>query len=489
MRPLLPVLCALLPFGCAKSVDTGPPNVDPRDPIVVLDRYDGPSFAELLEVRTWGDDVLFCSAVQGLNVYDASDPERLRFRDDASFEHSSFSYPRCQHLAIDPEGERVFAAAHADRMASEPWIEVFDASNLDRLDSVWSSTFPDFELEGIEYWNGFVLAAAHDTGLVVFEVRDDGSLANRAVLQEFDNAWTVRVEGTVAWVADGAAGIKAVSLQDPTAPAVVGALDLPGVTKHIDVDGDRLFAALGSGGVAIVDISVPANPVLLDHHDTPGSALAVGWGAEPNVLMVSDWNDLRVFTLDEARSQLSVLGREPLNFGPGAQTRSLGLAARDDVMFSANWTELVSYRVFPDRMAPDLFVTPVNVPLPATAAGQTTERAVLLQNQGTHALELGAVRADAGLTVDPLPEQLAPGELTAALVRWTADDDEPFTGSVVFHSDDPDQPEIEIAVYGNGAGLGVGELLGDRNFQAIDGSRLFLSDHEGPVLLAYFATF
>ncbi len=488
MRMLLPMLLMTAckdPGGPAGPI---PQYVD-GDPIEVLDTYSGPSFAELLEVRLWGDRIAFCSGVQGVNVYDATDPSDLEFLDRAAFEFSSGSYPRCQHLAIDDESDLIYVSAHADRMAPIPWIEVFDASDPTRLISRWASTFPE-NLEGMEVHGDLLVVAAHADGILVLARNADGSLSHRSRMTEgLDNPWSVRSgPGDLVYVANGPSGIAVVDLSDPTAPTVVSTLDLPGTTKDIDIDGDRLFAALGSAGVALVSLEDPESPQLIETEETPGSALAVGFGDTAEALFVSDWNDLRVFDLVE-RNDLVLAGREPLTYGSAATTRSLGLEARGDVMFSSNWTEMVSYRYHPDLRAPDLFVTPDRLGLPDTEPGDMTWDVVSVQNHGTVDLVFEDFDADNGLNVVDLPDVLAPGETTSARIEWTPGSTAAFRGEIRFETNDPDQPDLPMGVFGNGAGLTVGDTVPEFTFQTIDGGTLALADHEGPVLLAYFATF
>ncbi len=488
MRPFFTTLVLLT--GCGGPSGNNSPNRPVSgDPIVVLDDYGGSSFAELLEVRTWGDRIAFCSGVQGLNLYDAEDAEDLVFLDKVSFANSSFSYPRCQHLAIDEDREWIYVSAHADRMAPQPWIEVFDASSPTDLVSKWSGTF-DENLEGMEVHGDLLVVAAHASGVLVFETSSDGSVEQIGQISVgLDNPWSVRSgPGDLVYVANGASGIAVLDLAQPAAPVLLTTLELEGTAKQLDIDGDRMFVALGSAGVGLVSIEDPRAPTLIEIEDTPGSALAVGFGASAEAVFVSDWNDLRVFDL-QGRDDLVLAGREPLSFGSGATTRSLGLAARDDVMFSSNWTEMVSYRYDPDVTAPDLFVTPDRLGLPDTAAGEMTWNVVSVQNHGTRTLSFDSVRASARLEVSDVPESLAPGERASVRIEWTPSNETAFNGDVTFKTDDPDQPDLVIGVFGNGAGITIGDTVSGLVFPTLDGGTLALDEHDGPVLLAYFATF
>ncbi len=74
----------------------------------------------------------------------------------------------------------------------------------------------------------------------------------------------VEVVGSLAYVANGSAGLSIIDVSDPGAPALVGALDSPGYSQDVEVSGDFAYLA-GSdfavaGGLRIVDVSDPSAP-------------------------------------------------------------------------------------------------------------------------------------------------------------------------------------------------------------------------------------
>ncbi|MDP7115110.1 MAG: hypothetical protein QGH45_24260 [Myxococcota bacterium] len=122
--------------------------------------------------------------------------------------------------------------------------------------------------------------------------------------------------------------VEGLDIADPSGPAEVGRLDLPGSPRDVALDGDRAFVALGSDGLALVSLDDPEAPALIEVEDTPGSALAVDWGGTANGIYVGDWNDIRVFDLTD-RDDARLIGREPLNLGSGSDSRTLVYAASE----------------------------------------------------------------------------------------------------------------------------------------------------------------
>ncbi len=467
--------------GCASEHDPG-------DPIWLLDTYGGPSFAELLEVTVVGDTVAFCSAVQGLNLYDAADPEALKKQDSIGFSAGSSSYPRCQHVVADPTGLRLYVSSHADQIQPVPFVAVVDAVDRKKISVLAEYNF-DEQVEGLTVAGDLLLVAAHGDGLLVFRRGEGGTLDRIGQVGGLTNAWSVEARGDLAYVADGEGGLAVVDLADPAAPTLVTQLDLEGTAKDLVLRGERAYLALGSAGVGLVGLEDPRAPALLTTADTPGSALALAVGEGADGLYVADWNDIRVFDISDPDA-LTLVGREPLPLDSTVDSRTLGIAGRDDVIFSANWTELVSYRYRPGVKAPDLVVSPATLTLPTTAVGEQGTGLFTLSNDGQAELTLTALDHNDQLTLDGAPGSLAAGDQATVVVTFAPDNDDRFASAVIFHSDDPDQAEQAIAVNANGSGLGVGDPIPDWQWTTLDGDVVRVSDlDDSPLLLAYFSTF
>ena len=474
------------PSSACGAEEAGPASAW-DDPITVLDRYDGPSFSELQDVEVDGDRVWFCSAVQGLNVYEAADPSALTRLDQIAPSAGSPQYPRCQHLAV--QGDRVYVTNRTNTISRDPFIAVFDASTPSDLSELGTLLLDD-EPEGITVHGDLLLVAVH-THLVVFQRGDGAELTELGRVDGLGNAWTVRAAGDLAYVADADGGLSVVDLADPAAPSLVVRLDLPGAVKDLELAGDRAVLAAGTAGVALVSLADPRAPVLVEIEDTPGSALGVALG-DGDAVYVSDWNDLRVFD-GLAAMDLRPVASEPLPEGGGAESRSLGLAARGDVLFSGNWTELVSYRYHPGRDAPDLNVSPRVAQLPPDDADGA--RVLLtLSNWGREPLTLSATElGDRRLSVPDLEDGLIlpPGDVERVVLQLEAGVSESLESWVNIVSDDPDEGRKCVQVLANQDGIGVGEPAPDASFLGLDGATYRLSEltQQGPVLLAYFATF
>ncbi|MCA9785499.1 MAG: T9SS type A sorting domain-containing protein [Candidatus Cloacimonetes bacterium] len=96
----------------------------------------------------------------------------------------------------------------------------------------------------------------------------------------------IAVEGELAYLACGFAGLCIVDLHDPANPVIVGSLGSGTNTNDVVVSNGRAYLADGWTGIRIVDVTHPEAPAVLGGLDTPGSAAGVA--VHGNVLWVAD---------------------------------------------------------------------------------------------------------------------------------------------------------------------------------------------------------
>ncbi len=492
------LVSTMLVAGCSQAVEVesacGTVTAADRDtpwsdPIELLDRYDGPSFSELGEVKVHGDHVFFCTSVIGLNAYHALDPRNLVEADRLSFTLGSSSFPRCDHLAVDEATSTVYVTSLATTIQPQSFIGIVDGSNPNDLTELAALPVDD-EVEGVAVAGDLLLVAAHEGGLMVWRRGDGADIELLGRTEGIANAWDVAPgPGDLAYVVDPAGSLHTVDLADPEAPTVLHALALPGAPKDFaaDLASDRLFVAAGSGGVLEISLADTRAPTLGAVGDTPGSVVAVAYSPREDAVAVADWSSVRVFEADG----LVHRGHEPLPSGSGNHSRTLGVAFDGDVVFSGNWTELASYRFHADVSAPDAEVSPSIVLLPDTGGGEETQDFVRLFNRGTEPLEVrGAAVGNSVLDFDLEPGTLAAGDSVVSRLGFAPASGAALASWIDLLTDDPDQPRQCVPVRANQTGTSVGDVVDDVSFLTLENETFRLSDlRGGPVLLAYFATF
>lgn len=116
-------------------------------------------------------------------------------------------------------------------------------------------------------------------GMATFDVSDPTTPVLLARFDQFDDPWAcmgLEVDGDLAYVAAGAAGLKIYSFSDPTHPKLLGECDTPGSAYNLTLVGELAIIADGyEGGVQVVDISDPTAPELLGGCVPHGESYAV----------------------------------------------------------------------------------------------------------------------------------------------------------------------------------------------------------------------
>ncbi len=457
-----------------------PPVGELGDPLTVVAEF-GPTGDHYLQSRVDGDVLYVCSGRGGLQTFDVGDPDRFSPRGSTEFSLGN----RCQYLTIDSERQVAYVTHAAEQTNPQSFVGMVDISNPGNPNEQW--VLPtDGQPAGLDVQGDTLAVAAKADGLLLM----DASVAPAAMLATapLTEAWNVAIRDDLAYVANGAAGLSVVDISDPGAPSVLGDVALEGIAKDLVLDGDHAYVALGGEGIAAVDISNPDGPALLDWERTPGSALALAVSPEHDALFVADWNDIRLFDISN-RDNPFALGREALPLGQDRDSRTMGIAARGEYVYGSNWDVVGSYRFTAGVSAPDLVLDPADVQVPDAAAGETSVAVVVLSNDGPHPLQMLSLEADPQLDIGDLPESIDPFSKVTVEVEFSASSPQPFDGTIELLSDDVDQPSQSLRITANQPGLGVGDQVPDWQYFDLDNNVIQLGQYDGPVLLAYFATF
>jgi hypothetical protein len=118
------------------------------------------------------------------------------------------------------------------------------------------------------------VAAAGPEGLAIVDFPPQGQPRVLSTLETGGDARAVAVDGQLAYVANGAAGLLVADLADPENPTVKTRHD-PGASdmaRGLVLSGTTLYLCMGEAGLLILDVSDPASPEHIGSHD-PGRAL------------------------------------------------------------------------------------------------------------------------------------------------------------------------------------------------------------------------
>lgn len=119
--------------------------------------------------------------------------------------------------------------------------------------------------------------------------------------------WAVAVQGSYAYLGSGTA-LVVVDLSGPHRALAVGGFRLPEVGTGVAVQGSLAYVADWASGLRVVDVSNPWAPVEVGFHDTRGGAWAVA--AVGRSVWVVDWHDgVRELDLSNPSAPVEVGGR------------------------------------------------------------------------------------------------------------------------------------------------------------------------------------
>jgi hypothetical protein len=131
------------------------------------------------------------------------------------------------------------------------------------------------DARGVAIDGDLAVVADGSAGLRCIDITDLSGVTSLGSYDTPGQAWGVAVAGNHAFVADGSAGLRVVDITNPGAPVELGGYDTPSDARGVAVAGDYAFVADGTGGLVVIDIANPSSPMSVGSYDTPGEALGI----------------------------------------------------------------------------------------------------------------------------------------------------------------------------------------------------------------------
>lgn len=403
--------------------------------------------------------------------------------------------PGCKHLAWD--GNLVFTT-HLGNIRNPAFLSGWDITNPRAPVQLHVLQEPGISYEGVDVANQNIFVGLHENGLGVYNYDSSTGFARIGSLGGFTNAWGVAARGDHVFVADGVGGFVTVDATDPTFPVELRRIPIGGQARFVVVSGDVAYVAAGSAGVAIIDISDVASPQVVGRVTMPGTALRVAFS--DNRIFVAAWNDVRVYDVSTPatpRFIAAVRIPRPYDYDDADRElptmRTFGVAARGQDVFIGTWENPYSYRLEPERLAPNIRLpeAAARVDFGPVAAGTSKTIPFEVTNQGTAPLTLvDNWISGPAFSVQPRQARLQPGETLRLEVTYLASSTDEEIGYLNIVSDDPAAPVRKAYLVGNAPGVSLGAPLPATTGTMLDGTTWTSTESEGSVLLlTYFGTF
>ena len=447
---------------------------------LTLESRINPPNRELMDIEIINDIMIIPGNLDGYDFYDISDPKN-------PFVISNLEIPigngnrSLPGLWVTVTEDSIAYITCRTKQEGSAIIDFSDPYNPEYMGSLSYSDLnidnPSFEGSAV---NGDLLAvAAHEDGLLFYDISNPIEpifISQRMV----ENAWTVVfIDSNNYAIADNEYGLIIDQWDCPTDTCESSYIFTEGVVKDLLVVDSLLFIAEGSDGLSVYNISNINQPIFLDQYDTDGLTNKIAFFN--NKIAVSDWLDVKIFEWNG--SSLELIGYK--NTGK----RTMAIATRDSIIFSAEWQHLQTFS-FGEIQQADLDISSWDISFPLLEIEESDTIDLVFENNGNSVLNISNFYINhSDFEIINLPDIIYPEEIIPAKLIYTKSDLN-ASGILQLSSNDPDESEIEISLVGNYEGGIVGASAPDFTLPiAGNGDGYFnLNEQLGKiVVIAFFA--
>lgn len=487
-------LLTLALFGCATEAETSAPlpchsgrtgcpqpSGPTTDPLVHLGRAETSTFIEITDVVAHGDLAYVCTAVRGLSIFDISSddaPRRLVERVAPGGGLSNSDFPRCQHVAFDPENARVVITNRGDEVQPQSWLAIYDVANPSSPTLVATGGLGAGSIEGVAIEGERIYVATHGRGVAAMRLEGDAIIETTRAREANTDAVQPALAGDAIVVAEGEVGLRIYDA-DLTLRETI---ELQGSSRDVLVEGSTAYVAT-SGGIAVVDLETAS---VLVEHPVAGTPLDIAL-LGPAQIVVAEWDALRAYDFSDPTEPIPLFVETVPTNDDFSRVLAVGALAGRQRVFGGEWTGFHGFAYTP-ASGPEVELSPS-----ALQFGTLTEsdaRVLVVSNDGTLPLTVHDITGTEDVTVDETCFVVEPGRSMAVEVQLNPSSPAPIHSTVRVCSDDPDEPAVEVPLSANVSGRAIGDPAPSFALQDLEGNTWSNADLEGKVaVLAYFATF
>lgn len=427
-------------------------------------------FSELIDAEVYNYDIVYIVGVGGFIFMDMStlaNPTFISRYNPGSIYIRFYNGKAAGDLAV--------GAARLDG------LYFIDIHNLAQpaLHSIYQ--YSGYSYESVEFYQDYAYAAAHEAGLEIISISDPGTPTHLNTITGLSNVWDVFIHEDYLYVTAGTNGLQIYSLAQPDNPALISTIALSGFPREVKVVDDKAFVALGASGFDIVEVADPANPYFVSHFDTRFGIVNHLEFAN-NTVFTAAWELVSAVDIsDPLQPRLIATEDTPI--------RAMGIAADSNRIFVADWGAVRTY-LFENNLQPDIHVKPVSYDFGFVAINFPISKDFDVYNLGESDLDIFNIfSTHTAFTVNPVSLLVPPGGKKTVTVTFTPPVQMPYFEQIKFASNDVDESEKRINVYGGVVRPTPGSPAPPFTLSSITGTTVSLSDFLGKVvILAFFAS-
>ena len=118
------------------------------------------------------------------------------------------------------------------------------------------------------------------SGIYIYDLANPTAPSLLGSIELTRDAEEMAVAGSLVYVANGGDGLRVIDIGDPTAPVEIGSLMTSGFARGVTVVGSLAYVAANDAGLDVVDVSDPSSPTLLGTVHLDGYAANVSVSGE-----------------------------------------------------------------------------------------------------------------------------------------------------------------------------------------------------------------
>lgn len=459
MRHLILVFLLMLPVFCVA-----------QDEIIQQGVYNPNFFAELLDVEILNPNVAYILGVGGFVFIDISNinqPSLLGRYDPGSI------YKRFYNGIA--EGNLAVGAARLDG------LYIINISSLSQPTLYKQYNPPDHSYESVDIQADYAYAAVHEKGIEVLDLANPSNPVSIAMLTNIENAWDVFIESTNLYIADGRGGLKIYSIANPANPQFESSIQTSGHAKEVIVENNIAYVALGAGGIDIIDVSNPQNPQLLSNFSTQ-YGIVNHIAVNNNYLFAATWELVMAIDITNPQNPVLVATED-------TPVRAMGLAELDGNLYVSDWSRFRTYS-FTNQNVSDIHIKPNVFDFGYQGSQVPVSKEFQIHNLGETNLLVSNIGVNnPEFTISPQSLEIVPGTYQFTTVTYTPSSPGGTSQHLNFETNDPDEGNKQISIYGGQSGLAPGSSAPNFTLPDLNGVNHSLTDYLGKtVLLAFFAS-